>query len=623
MTDSTLINDSNKPITKFIKKNKIKKEILCDAEFDIWSIITESQNTNGLRYNDYQRYRQYCTRKLHRIRKSTNHVLYHQKSKKYRYTDVVSSDIYDIKLLSIPLYQSERSWSYSCEIRDELTADNERTKYHMRNRLHKSAQYSVKLQNLVDIHCNLISQLHTLIYTTWLIGLDYTEMRLYTLALQYFTCSINTIHHVKLYSNINVQSVLDDKSQQLNNLIRVCTYNQQQYGDNTTVQQSRYHTYCIDNINGRYDELNKLSLNTGEKNDMVDGSNAVQYAGKSITIANAAVYNVLQITNKSIQSIQFNNINSNNSTTYVTTVKQATQQYDDALKQTRVDISNTKSDAIKQTLLQLQNYIIQHKYESTLLRYTIQLQSMIQQYHIQQSMNALTHNKSVIKPLSIVQLYDKQISVCKQLAELSTQSKYVDLLQYTSIIQLIYQAMRCYYVAESYRSRRLYIESYAVYNKTLQRIEQVQSHSSHTHKFNEQHTNMVQLLQSQIDNIRTDIPIQKRIVSALHNNKSSAHHDTATDTTKLTKQQIKLHSQHGMVERLHEWINTNSNSVPTVVSRIPAFQSTPNKPILFDIAYNGIDWPIPYNMNTVHNADTGNDTTTDQQKGLLGRLFGR
>ena len=32
-------------------------------------LVKSAQNQNGLRHNDYHRYHQYCTRKIHRLRK--------------------------------------------------------------------------------------------------------------------------------------------------------------------------------------------------------------------------------------------------------------------------------------------------------------------------------------------------------------------------------------------------------------------------------------------------------------------------------------------------------------------------------------------------------------------------
>lgn len=40
----------------------------------VLKIIIEGQGLHGLRYGDYQRYRQYCARRLQRLRKGLNFV---------------------------------------------------------------------------------------------------------------------------------------------------------------------------------------------------------------------------------------------------------------------------------------------------------------------------------------------------------------------------------------------------------------------------------------------------------------------------------------------------------------------------------------------------------------------
>jgi signal recognition particle subunit SRP68 len=36
---------------------------------NVLEIITEERNMHGLRHHDYQRYRRYCTKKIHNLRK--------------------------------------------------------------------------------------------------------------------------------------------------------------------------------------------------------------------------------------------------------------------------------------------------------------------------------------------------------------------------------------------------------------------------------------------------------------------------------------------------------------------------------------------------------------------------
>ena len=49
-------------------KEEEKKQAQLDV--DVLIMVKSAQNQNGLRHNDYGRYHHYCTRKLHRMRKS-------------------------------------------------------------------------------------------------------------------------------------------------------------------------------------------------------------------------------------------------------------------------------------------------------------------------------------------------------------------------------------------------------------------------------------------------------------------------------------------------------------------------------------------------------------------------
>ncbi|CAG2120129.1 unnamed protein product, partial [Medioppia subpectinata] len=42
--------------------------------FEILHVVKEGQSQHGLKHGDYHRYRQYCSRRLRRIRRSLNYV---------------------------------------------------------------------------------------------------------------------------------------------------------------------------------------------------------------------------------------------------------------------------------------------------------------------------------------------------------------------------------------------------------------------------------------------------------------------------------------------------------------------------------------------------------------------
>jgi hypothetical protein len=132
-------------------KPKTKKAL----SLDLLSIVKQAQSQNGLRFNDYERYRRYCTRRIKRIRRSLE--LSNDKRKGYRislfqsrasentknkqktdqvkdkklgirFQDVPDKVKNDPKLLTIPLFLCERAWSYAQQLRDELTPEHDRPK---------------------------------------------------------------------------------------------------------------------------------------------------------------------------------------------------------------------------------------------------------------------------------------------------------------------------------------------------------------------------------------------------------------------------------------------------------------------------------------------------------------
>ncbi|KAF4748752.1 signal recognition particle subunit srp68 [Perkinsus olseni] len=74
--------------------------------------VKTMQQQNGLRHQDYHRYRQYCSRRLHRIRKATKLTNGRERFKKCAIPDDFSLD----KVLEIPLVSAERAWAYSAEL---------------------------------------------------------------------------------------------------------------------------------------------------------------------------------------------------------------------------------------------------------------------------------------------------------------------------------------------------------------------------------------------------------------------------------------------------------------------------------------------------------------------------
>lgn len=92
--------------------------------FVVLQTIRVTQNENGLRHGDYMRYRQYCARKLRRMRKNLGMVLA-DKSHRFKPHAIQASNVKDKDWLMIPLMNAERGWAYAMQLKSEIQSGEE------------------------------------------------------------------------------------------------------------------------------------------------------------------------------------------------------------------------------------------------------------------------------------------------------------------------------------------------------------------------------------------------------------------------------------------------------------------------------------------------------------------
>jgi signal recognition particle subunit SRP68 len=86
--------------------------------------VRSARSSYGIRHQDYERYRQYCSRKLARARSTKQNK--------------------DPRILEIFLFEAERAWAYAMQLRKE---PNPRAQFHLIKRLRKAVKSSRLLQS--------------------------------------------------------------------------------------------------------------------------------------------------------------------------------------------------------------------------------------------------------------------------------------------------------------------------------------------------------------------------------------------------------------------------------------------------------------------------------------------
>lgn len=206
--------------------------------FSVLAVIKQSQAEHGLKHGDFQRYRQYCTKRLERIRKALNFV--QSSGSKNRSTFVAKPVtvpvVFEVKrtpkdilrFLSIPLISAERCWAYAMQLKQEATSEP-RKKFHMIRRFRKAVRWSVVLRDLCNAEaskCDLRTKLETTAYADYLNGLYFFEIDQWAKASELLSKAQNI--YEKLFKVIYDEDILAHYKQRVGEIkptLRYCAFN--------------------------------------------------------------------------------------------------------------------------------------------------------------------------------------------------------------------------------------------------------------------------------------------------------------------------------------------------------------------------------------------------------------
>ncbi|KAF6032509.1 Srp68 [Bugula neritina] len=200
---------------------------------DVLSVIKESQLQHGLRHEDYQRYRSYCSRRLRRIRKCVN--LVQGVRQRFVQKRLAADQVTDVRCLYIPLVEAERCWSYAMQLkREAIEQEDPRKRYHMLNKLRKAEQYALELSTLCEqVPVDARTKLEVQAYHEWMSGtLQFELKKDWRLAMELLTKA--KLIYEKMSSAVSGDAVMTYKQKviDIESSVKYCAYN---IGDTTDV----------------------------------------------------------------------------------------------------------------------------------------------------------------------------------------------------------------------------------------------------------------------------------------------------------------------------------------------------------------------------------------------------
>lgn len=181
------VDDIDEKVTEQVEEEEEEEEEIVQKRFvlQVLPFVTAVQRQHGLRHEDHERYRRFCSRRLRRIRRALKFLC---GKKRFTKKTITREIVVNEQYLHILLFEAERAWSYFCQLKEE-SADDDHKKFHMVGRLRKAAQYATELHELIGNDgelCDERTELEIAAYATWMNALLHRERQSWKTAFEMF-----------------------------------------------------------------------------------------------------------------------------------------------------------------------------------------------------------------------------------------------------------------------------------------------------------------------------------------------------------------------------------------------------------------------------------------------------
>lgn len=220
-TDTKEVEDAEDDAPGSYRAEEVRHEPFAQK---IFSLISNQQAANGLRHNDHLRYRQYCSRRLRRLRSALRFTCGSKRFKAVPFP----ANFEDARYLQIPLMCAERSWAYGVQLKADNAAAaqmNARWRHHSISRLAKAVKWAQFLESVCKVHGDNRTQLEAEAYESFMSGTYLVEKEEWSEASAKLTRCRKVCEHLSLASEQAEAAIFKGKVQELVPLIRECRFN--------------------------------------------------------------------------------------------------------------------------------------------------------------------------------------------------------------------------------------------------------------------------------------------------------------------------------------------------------------------------------------------------------------
>lgn len=540
---------------------------------EILPVIKEAQQHHGLRHGDYQRYRQYCTRRLKRVRNSLHFKLGTRHG--YKGKKITEENATDSRFLYLLLMEAERCWSAAMELK--LRANTEpRKKFHMIRKLSKASKYTDELNKLCEMErVDARTKLEAQAYAYWMTANLKFEVQDWQTAITLYTQARSIYEKLSgAFMDESMKVLYLQRVEEIGPNIRYCAYNLGQGGmDINDLMKMRSSAAGQDMLAAKIDAAIK---ETREK--LASSFGEVTWRGKTVPVRNekARVF-ILRIQDKDSELERRG------------TFEEKMDVFDNMLMDCKdtLQVVNTEINAEVAAKKKNETSLTQMQYIRTYIAYLRQrlmiernllmIDSSKEKLPVLIGQTKQTMKGKTSKPEDLVRLYDGIIQSLTETGQLPGLLEDEEMTSEIDAQTIAYKAFRCFYIAQSHQHSKKWEASVALYDRVIKYVDEA----------------ITKLKACNNPILNTLVTNVEAVADQARGHKYAAHATSILESSDLNAETSKISlNDQVLTEKLDVYQEYRTiPKKPNLIRFPPEPQALPCKPLFFDLALNHIDLP--------------------------------
>ena len=258
------------------------------VKVELLATIRAAQAQNGLRHNDYHRYRRFCTAKLQKLRHAAKFT-YGRGT--FEPKPITPELCQDPRLVLVLLFNAERAWSYAMQVRQDLSFKaGHKSRRHLLTRLRKAAKWAAALEQVVTEVGDIKTILEAQVYKGTMLGNLFLEESRWEDAQNAYLAAQAVLQRLLEVDDSLEVLAIQQKLSQIEPMIRFCQHQLGQVVDPQELIQLKFsNTPEAELLNAQIEGLLAES-----RNARVKGGLELKIKDKTYTVKNEKARQALQ-----------------------------------------------------------------------------------------------------------------------------------------------------------------------------------------------------------------------------------------------------------------------------------------------------------------------------------------